>query len=119
MTRSLAVPASYWFEMETDSFQFHQTRASRCGARDGGSSELRRTTDRLASSVLLRSFKLPCGEAPNVDMELVEPRIVAVTSELNLEFQLVVFDRKATDATGCADTRPAPRAVRTSGRELP
>jgi len=95
--------------METDSFQFPQTRASRCGASDGGSPELRRATDRLASSVLLRSFKLPCSEAPNVDMELVEARIVAVTSELNLEFQLVVFDRKVSTTTTAKGT-PADRS---------
>ena len=52
-------------------------------------------------------------------MELVESRIVAVTSELNLELQVGALHGKVTHGAGCADTRPARRAIRTSGRELP
>jgi len=54
-----------------------------------------------------------------MDVELVEAWVVTVTSELDLEFQLVALDGKATDGTGCADARPAPCTVRPSGRELP
>jgi hypothetical protein len=54
-----------------------------------------------------------------MDVELVEAWVVTVTSELDLELQLVALDGKATDATGRAEARPAPCAVRRSGRELP
>ena len=67
----------------------------------------------------LRSLELPRGEAADMDVELVEAWVVAVTSELDLELQLVALDGKPTDGTGCADARPAPCTVRRSGRELP
>jgi hypothetical protein len=56
-----------------------------------------------------------------VDVKLVEPRGVAVMSELNLELQLVVRHRKATDGTdgaGGAHPGTAPGAVRFPGREF-
>src|SRR4029453_8095250 len=104
-------------DSKTDSFHFHSqgpllVRGPR--RRESGTS----ASSRLAS-IFLRSLELPRREAADVDVELVEPRIVAVTSELNLELQLVALHGKATDGTESADTRPAPRAVRTAGREFP
>jgi len=52
-----------------------------------------------------------------MDVELVETWVVAVTSELNLELQLVPLDGKSADGTGGADARPS--TIRRSGRELP
>jgi hypothetical protein len=54
-----------------------------------------------------------------MDVELVEAWVVAVTSELDLELQLVTLDGKPTDGTGRADARPAPGTVRPSGRKFP
>jgi hypothetical protein len=50
-------------------------------------------------------------EAADVDMELVQARIVAITRELSLELQLVSLDWLATDRAWRTDTRPAPGPV--------
>jgi hypothetical protein len=39
--------------------------------------------------LLLRSLELPSGKAPNVHVEHVEPRVVAVAGELDLELHLI------------------------------
>jgi hypothetical protein len=36
------------------------------------------------------SARTPTGEAANVDMELIQPGVVAVASELDLELQFVL-----------------------------
>src|SRR5436309_933337 len=73
----------------------------------------------LRQPLHLVPLELPRGEATDVDVELIEPRIVAITSKLNLELQLTAPDRKITHRTRCIDTWPAPCAIRESGRELP
>jgi hypothetical protein len=42
-------------------------------------------------------LELPRGEAPDVDVELVQTRIVAVARELNLELKLGFRDGLSTD----------------------
>jgi len=63
-------------------------------------------------------FQLPRGVAPNVDVELVEPGIVTVASELDLELHLVLGDGHPADLTKRANTGTAPCAGRGAGREL-
>ena len=65
-------------------------------------------------SLQLLSLELPRREAADVNVKLVDARIVAVTSELNLELQLVALHGKGTDGAGRADTRPRP----TCGRDV-
>jgi hypothetical protein len=83
----------------------------------------RSVTGRLPGSQRVQLFlcplKFPRGEAADVDVKLVEARVVAVTSELNLEFQLVALHGKATDAAGGTNTGTAPGAVRFPGRDFP
>jgi len=53
-----------------------------------------------------------------VDVELVEPWIIAVARELDLELHLVGRDGPPADRAVSADTRPAPRAIGATGGEL-
>jgi hypothetical protein len=71
-----------------------------------------------AVQLSLCPLKLPRRKAADVDVKLVEPRGVAVMSELNLELQLVARHRKATDGAGGAHPGTAPGAVRFPGREF-
>src|SRR5260370_9778253 len=64
-----------------------------CAGSVGGSPELR-AGSRLAS-IFLRSLELPRREAADVDVGLVEPRIVAGTIELNLQPQTAALTWKA------------------------
>jgi len=63
-------------------------------------------------------LELPRREAPDVDVVLVEARVVAITRELDLELHLVALDGQFTDGTGRTDPGSAPCAVRLSAWEL-
>jgi hypothetical protein len=64
------------------------------------------------------SLEFPRGEAPQVEVELVQARAVAVVRELNLELELVAAHGLfANDAAG-ADARASPRAVGSLGGNL-
>jgi hypothetical protein len=64
------------------------------------------------------SRELPCGEAPHVNVELVEARVVPVPGELNLELHLVLCDGQRTPRALSADAWPTPGAVGSAGGEL-
>ena len=51
-------------------------------------------------------------------MILVEAGVVAITSELNLELDLVGLDRQLADGTDRTDPGSSPRAVRPAAWEL-
>jgi hypothetical protein len=53
-----------------------------------------------------------------MNMILVQPWVAAVVGKLNLELQLTALHRQLAHGARRADTRPAPRAIRTSSREL-
>jgi hypothetical protein len=61
-------------------------------------------------------LELPRGEAPDVDVELVEARVVAVASELDLELQLILGYGTATDGAFDPDTRTTPSPIRCATR---
>jgi len=63
------------------------------------------------SPLRVTAFELPGGEAPDVNVELVESRIGAVMRELDLELHLGLGDRHFTDGAVCTDARTAPCAV--------
>src|SRR5216683_7445484 len=68
--------------------------------------------------VVVGSLEFPRGEAPQVKVELVQARVVAVMGELNLELELVAAHGPlANDAAG-ADARASPRAIRSLGGHL-
>src|SRR6266851_5443120 len=68
--------------------------------------------------VVVGSLEFPRGEAPQVQVELVQARVVAVMRELDLELQLVAaYGLLADDAAG-ADARASPRAIRSLGGHL-
>jgi len=68
--------------------------------------------------VLVVSLELPRGKAPQVKVELVQARIVAVMRELNFELQLVAaHGLLANDAAG-ADAWASPRAIGSLGGHL-
>ena len=65
----------------------------------------------------LRPLQLPCGEAPNMQMELIQPGHRALSpDELNLEFQLVLRDGPRAHCAGLPRARPAPHAIRVAER---
>jgi hypothetical protein len=66
----------------------------------------------------LRPLELPRREASEVDVELVEPGIVTVAGELDLELHLVLRDGQPSDRAIGPDARPAPRAIRATDGEL-
>src|SRR6266436_2008344 len=66
----------------------------------------------LESLWWLVSLELPGGEAADVDVELVEARIVAIPSELNLELKLGFRHGQRADLTGGADPETAPGPIR-------
>jgi hypothetical protein len=68
---------------------------------------------------LFLPFHLPNRKAPHVDVELVQTRVLAVMSELDLEFHLVASHGPAAYRTLSADARPAPCAVGSAVGELP
>jgi hypothetical protein len=81
-----------------------------------------RTTPSVARSGMrggaaLTPLELPRREAPDVDVELVEPRIVAFTAELELELELMAGHGLVADGTCRANTRPVPGAIRSASRE--
>ena len=69
----------------------------------------------LTSAEFLAAYfgplKLPCREASNVNMKLVE---VAELLELNLKLKLIAGDWQVAHRTRRADTRTPPGAVRAS-----
>jgi hypothetical protein len=54
-------------------------------------------------------LKLPCREAPDVDVELVQPGIVAVVRKLDLELKLLLAHGQLADRAGGADAWTSPR----------
>jgi hypothetical protein len=56
-----------------------------------------RDRDRIVLLAVPPELELPGREAPDVDVELVEARVVAIMSELDLELHLVGFDRQMAD----------------------
>jgi hypothetical protein len=73
---------------------------------------------RAGRLVVVVSLEFPRGEAPQVEVELVQARVVAVMRELKLEFELIAAHGLfANDAAG-ADARASPRAIRSVGRHL-
>jgi hypothetical protein len=66
---------------------------------------------------VLTPLELPRREAPDVDVELVQPGVVAVAAELDLELELVAGHGLVADGTCRANTRPAPGAIRSAFRE--
>jgi len=67
---------------------------------------------------LLVPLELPRREAPNVNVELVEPWIVAIPSKLNLELQLILGHGPSTDGALGSDPRTAPGPIRGARGEL-
>ena len=63
-------------------------------------------------------LELPRREAPDVDVELVQSGIVAVTRELNLEFHLIAGHGVPAHRTESTDAGPAPCAVWPTLRKL-
>src|SRR5258706_10605344 len=57
-------------------------------------------------------LKLPRGEAADVDVELVEPRIVAVAGELDLELHLLLGHGLLAHRARGANARPSPGPIR-------
>ncbi len=64
------------------------------------------------------SLKLPRCEASDVDVELVEPGIVTVAVELDLELQLLLLYGQLADRAEGTGARTSPRMIRSSGGEL-
>jgi hypothetical protein len=64
------------------------------------------------------SLEFPRGEAPQVKVELVEPRVVAVIRELNLELQLVAAHGLVANGAWGADSWASPRAIGPLGGNL-
>jgi len=62
------------------------------------------------------SLKLPRGEAPDVDVELVEARVVAVSCELNLELQFILRHWLLAYRARGTDARPSPSPIRCATR---
>jgi len=63
----------------------------------------------MASQVV--AFELPCRQAADVDMVLVQAAIIPASGELNLEFDLAGLHRHTTNRAVSAGTWPAPHAV--------
>src|SRR5258706_13675399 len=63
-------------------------------------------------------LKLPGREAADVDVVLVEARVVATTGKLDLELHLVVPHRQVADRARSADSWSAPGAVGSAAREI-
>jgi hypothetical protein len=61
------------------------------------------------------AFGLPCREAVDVEVPLIHAWIVAVSSELGLELDLIVLQDLTTDRALHADAWPAPRTFRPAG----
>src|SRR5882724_12085544 len=64
-------------------------------------------------------LELPGREAPDVDVVLVEARVVAVVRELDLELQLALRYGQVADRARGTDSWPAPCPIRPSVRKLP
>jgi hypothetical protein len=64
------------------------------------------------------ALELPRREAPDVDVVLIQTRVVAVIAELDLELHLVRRDRQGADRARSTDSWAAPSAVRSAVREL-
>jgi hypothetical protein len=62
-------------------------------------------------------LELPCREAPDVDVVLVESA-AAVLLKLDFEFVLMLRYWQPADGTRRADARPSPRAGRCSAWEF-
>ena len=79
----------------------------------------RREDEAGVSRYLVRlPLELPRREAPDVDVELVQSGIVAVTRELNLEFHLIAGHGVPAHRTESTDAGPAPCAVWPTLRKL-
>jgi hypothetical protein len=72
----------------------------------------------VRDAAVLTPLELPRREAPDVDVELVQPGVVAVAAELDLQLELVASHGLVADGTCRANTRPAPGAIRLASREL-
>jgi hypothetical protein len=64
------------------------------------------------------SLELPRGEAPQVNVELVQPGIVAVMGELNLELELIAAHGPLANGAGSTDARTSPCAIGSLGGHL-
>ena len=64
------------------------------------------------------ALELPCCEAADVDVELVESRVVTIAGELDLELQMILRDGLAAHHAGRTHTRPAPATVGSSVWQL-
>ena len=60
----------------------------------------------------------PSREAADVDVELVESRVVTIAGELDLELQMILRDGLAAHHAGRTHTRPAPATVGSSVWQL-
>ena len=59
-------------------------------------------------------FEFRGREAPDVDVQLVQPRVVAIAPELDLQLQLAAGHGFIADGTCRANTGSAPRAIRSA-----
>ena len=65
----------------------------------------------VRSAAVSMPLELPRREAPDVDVELVEPGVTAVVPELDLELHLVAGRGLFAGGACCANTWPAPRPI--------
>jgi hypothetical protein len=72
----------------------------------------------VRDAAVLTPLELPGREAPDVDVEFVQPWVAAVTAELDLEFELVTGYGLVADGAWRANARPAPGAIRSATWEL-
>jgi hypothetical protein len=66
-------------------------------------------------AAVLCALELPCCEASDVDVELVQSGVVTIAGELDLELQVILRDGLAAHRAGRTDPRPAPGTVGSAG----
>src|SRR5438093_7879623 len=85
--------------------------ASRSYTRTAGSGDSDRsrapTNGTRDGPLLFPPLELPGREAADVDVELVQPGIVPIAGELNLELHLGALDGEIADGTHRPDARPS------------
>jgi hypothetical protein len=71
----------------------------------------------MRDGAVLTPLELPRREAPDVDVERVQPRVVAVAAELDLDLELVAGRGLVADGAYRANAWPAQGAIRSASRE--
>jgi hypothetical protein len=72
----------------------------------------------LAVLAILCTLELPGREAADVDVKLIQPRLIAVKRELDLELQLILRDGLTADPAVRTHSRSAPGTIGSSVWQL-